>query len=354
MTDENTSFGSLSMESGVEALLGTPSEPKEPKKKRPTESDEVTESEETVNTEEAAVREKQRPTVEVEEEPEVDDPDEDEPSEEESDDEESEATDDEESDEDDSENPILFTLEDGTEVTSDEAKRGYLRQADYTKKTQALAEQAKQVQQAYQSREQERQTLAENLNLALSVVEPQLADLARTDWSRLAQTDPYEYTEKRALFEQAQERYNALSSQAQQIVTQQQQESQAKRQRAIAQESEKLKMAMPDFADPNKARKLKGEITEYAMSLGLSEGEAKSISDHRLILVLEKARKFDEMSNGSLTAAKKKLSKTPKRALKSGNPKTKGQRQETARNQQMQKLRSTGKLDDAVALIMNQ
>lgn len=352
MTDENTSFGSLSMESGVSALLGEPSEPKEPEGS--TEGDEVTESEETVKPEEAAQKESQRPTVEAEEEPEEEDEDASEEAEDDSQEAESEATEDEEADEEDSENPVLFTLEDGTEVTSDEAKRGYLRQADYTKKTQALAEQAKQVQQAYQSREQERQTLAENLNLALNVVEPQLSELAQTDWSKLAQSDPYEYTEKRALFEQAQERYNALSSQAQQVVTQQQQEAQAKRQQAIAQESEKLKMAMPDFADPNKARKLKGEITEYAMSLGLSEGEAKGISDHRLIVVLDKARQFDEMSNSSLTAAKKKLSKTPKRALKSGNPKSKGQRQETARNQQMQRLKSSGKLDDAVSLIMNQ
>jgi len=40
----------------------------------------------------------------------------------------------------------LFETEDGTKVTLEDAKAGYLRQADYTKKTQAIAEERKKIE----------------------------------------------------------------------------------------------------------------------------------------------------------------------------------------------------------------
>jgi hypothetical protein len=41
----------------------------------------------------------------------------------------------------------------------------------------------------------------------------------------------------------------------------------------------KLQMAMPDFADPTKAKALKNQITEYAVeNIGLSENEARRAS----------------------------------------------------------------------------
>lgn len=44
--------------------------------------------------------------------------------------------------------PTTYTLSDGTEVPLEELEKGYLRQADYTKKTQSLAEQRAEAAQA--------------------------------------------------------------------------------------------------------------------------------------------------------------------------------------------------------------
>lgn len=359
-TAENNPLG---FSEAVEAMLvNAPSTTKDPKKKRAPEADEVTEGEAPVKAEEAAVRESQRPTVDPDEqslneqeaddeseEPDGDDEDE---ADDESPEEDSEDADDDE-DADDSEPETVFELDDGTSVDLDELKRGYLRQADYTKKTQEVAEARKQLQQAFQDRQQERQTLAENLNLALNVIEPQLAELAKTDWDRLASEDAYAYAEKRALFDQASVRYNKLVQQAQQVVQQQQQEAQRNLQQKLQQEGEKLRMAIPDFADPKRARSLKSAITEYAVSaMGLSEKEAKSITDHRMIVLLNKARQFDALQRGDLSAARKKVSKTPKKVLQAGAPKTKAERQQRAKAEQMTKLRRSGKLDDAVDLLL--
>lgn len=358
--ETNNPSQGLDMDAAIAQLMGQPSEP-ETRKKAP-EGDEVTESEETVKAEEAAVTQRQKPTVdpdeqaldEVEAEEEESEPDEDEETEaeEETDEEDSEGTEDDE-DADESEPETVFQLEDGTEVDLDELKRGYLRQSDYTKKTQEVAEGRKQIEQAFQQREQERQVLAENLNLALSVVEPQLAELAGTDWDALAREDAYTYAEKRALFDQAQARYSKLSESAQSVVQQNQAQTRQQMQQKLQQEAQKLQMAIPDFADPNRGKALKQELNDYAtQSLGLSENEAKGITDHRMIILMKKAMEFDRLSESGLSVAKKKVSKAPKRSLKPGKPTSKSDKQTQARKQQQAKLRQSGKIDDAVALLL--
>lgn len=363
MPTEENNLAPLGLSGAIDALLAPePSTDEDPKKKRAPKAEEVTESEGSVKAEEAAVRESQRPTVdldeqaqdELESEDESEDPDgddEDDADDESADENSEDAGGDEDAD--DSEPETVFELDDGTKVDLDELKRGYLRQADYTKKTQEVAEARRHVQQAYQARQQERQTLAENLNLALNVVEPQLAALARTDWDQLASDDPYSYAEKRALFDQASARYQKLFDQSQAVVQQQTQQQQQLMQQKLQQEGEKLRLAIPDFADPNRGRALKSALTEYAVSqVGLSEQEAKGITDHRMILLLDKARRYDALQRGDLSVARKKVSKTPKKSLQPGSPKSKSERQQRTRSDQMAKLRQTGKLDDAVSLLL--
>jgi hypothetical protein len=349
----------------MDALMGAvSSEPEAPE--GTTEGDGVTKGKAPVKAEEAAVRESQRPTVDdevdqlleskEEESDEEDEPDEDDAEDETEDEEdaESDQSPDEEEDAETDEQPeVLFHMEDGTPVTVDEAKRGYLRQADYTRKTQELAEARQQVQQAFQGREQEREVLAENLSLALSVIDPQLAELAQTDWNALAQNDAYAYAEKRALFDQAQARYNAIAQQSQQIIQQSQAEQAQQRKQMLAQEAEKLRMAMPDFADPKEGPKLRASIAQYARDIGLSEQEAKGITDHRLIVVMDKARRFDELQKGSLSAAEKKVRKAPKKPLRAGKPKTAAERKERKSNDTLARLRQTGSEEDALSLLMS-
>jgi len=369
--ESNTPETGLDMDSAIAQLMGTsPSEEKAPE--GTTDSEEVTQSEETVNTQEAAAKTPQKPKVDPEEQPaaealteddaEEEAPDEEaEPEEEPEEGEESDADEDEQDSEDaegeeeaeDDEPETLFQLDDGTEVDLDELKRGYLRQSDYTRKTQEVAEHRKALEQAGQQFVQSQDVLAENLNLALSVVEPQLAELAGTDWDALAQEDAYAYAEKRALFDQAQARYNKLMESAQQVVQAQKTQQQQQLQARLQQEAQKLQMAIPDFADPSKAKALKTKISEYAVEkVGLTESEAKGISDHRIILLLQKAMQFDELNEGGLSAAKKKVSKAPRRSIKSGQPTSRADKQKEARKQRMSRLKASGRTEDAVAALL--
>jgi len=353
------------LDSAIARLMGQTSDVEDPA--GATETDEATQETEPVKSEDV-VRTPQSPKVDSKDQPAVDkltegespDPDGEEEEEPEEDEEAEESEDTEDAEEteeeaEDNEPETVFQLDDGTEVDLDELKRGYLRQSDYTKKTQEVAEHRKTLEQVNAQYLQAQNTLAENLDLALRVVEPQLAELAGTDWDALAREDAYQYAEKRAQFDQAQSRYNKLMQSAQAVVQQQKAQQGQQMKQRLAQEGEKLRMALPDFADPSKAKALKGKITEYAMSkAGLSENEAKGITDHRMILLLHKAMQFDELSEGSLTAARKKVSKAPKKSIRSGKPTSREQKAADAQKQARSRLKQTGSEADAISLLLGQ
>ena len=259
---------------------------------------------------------------------------------------------DEEPEEDESGAEVMYNTPDGEPVTLDELKRGFLRQSDYTKKTQEIAALRDQAAQSFQALEQHNSTVAEHLSLALNVVEPQLAELGQTDWDALAASDPYEYAEKKALYEQASVRYNSLQEAAKATVEQDKARLAHVNKQRVQAEQQKLQMALPDLADPKQGPKLARAIKNYALESGLSDKEASNITDHRLIVMLNKARQFDELSQSSLTAAKKKISKSPKNVARAGQPSSKAEQNSAKRSQARARLKSSGSVDDMVAMLM--
>lgn len=334
----------------VQSLMDSPEAPSEDKPKKPkakpvgtttenlitemTEDDSPVEAEADTEGEEEDDTEEEQEPEETEDEPEAE-----------------EETEEPEAEEEEDSEPV-YTTPDGEEVTLEELKRGFLRQSDYTKKTQEVAQQRQTLQQGFQALEQHNQVIAEHLSLALNVVEPQLAELAQTDWDSLATNDAYEYAEKKAAFEQAQARYSRLQQAAQATVAQEQQRQAQAKAAMTQQEQQKLQMALPDLADPKQGPKLARAIKDYALSSGLSEKEASSITDHRLVVMLNKARLFDEMNQSSLTAAKKKLSKSPKKVARAGQPSSKADQNSTKVAELRNRVKRSGSADDLVELLL--
>lgn len=352
----NTDLGRLDIDDAVNALLITEDTP------GATEEIEVTTEEtlaEEVTTSEAATRSDnpQSPEEDAEavaeapeEEEEVEGEDE---TEAEAELEETEEPEETEEGEEEDDNGVLFTTAEGEEVTREEAQRSYLRQADYTKKTQAVSELKDQVQRIGEQIGIERNVLAENLTMALNIIEPQLATLAQTDWSALATEDAYEYAEKRALFDQAQSRYNQIVQASQHIVAQQNAQNGEQRKSKLAAEGEALRMAIPELVDPKKGVTLRGNIHTHAITgLGLSEQEAGSITDHRLVIAINESRLYREMTKSGMSGAKKKIAKTPRKVVTGGQPQSKAEKTAAASQQQRANLKNSGSIDDAVAMLL--
>jgi len=96
---------------------------------------------------------------------------------------------DEEGDDDQSFDIMSATIDvDGEEITVEELKRGHLRQRDYTRKTQALAEERQALQGEYAQITQERAQYAQMLPLLAQKIEQSVEQ--EPDWDTLYDADP--------------------------------------------------------------------------------------------------------------------------------------------------------------------
>lgn len=185
---------------------------------------------------------------------------------------------------------------DGEEVSVplDELLKGYSRTADYTRKTQAIAEARKQAQQESALAREERQRYAQTL----VALEGTLKSLQppEIDWERLYAENPVEWVRQRELVRSRQEQATWVNTQKQALVEQQQAEERAEAENTLESERSKLLEAMPEWRDADKARAEKAKIVEYATErLGFTVEEISDIYDARAVLALRKAMMFDQL-----------------------------------------------------------
>lgn len=180
------------------------------------------------------------------------------------------------------------------EVPLDELLKGYSRTADYTRKTQAIAEARKVAEaEAAQARE-ERQRYAQTLQ----VLEAQLkaAQPPEIDWDRLYQENPVEWVRQRELVRTRQEQQAWVENQRRALAEKQALEEQQVAEQTLEVERAKLLEQLPEWRDATKARAEKAKIVSYATEkLGFTTEEISDLYDARAVLALRKAMLYDEV-----------------------------------------------------------
>ena len=234
------------------------------------------------------------------------------------------------------------------EVTLDELLKGYSRTSDYTKKTQTLAEQRKQVE-AERQRIEEAAKLRDQYAQRLSVIEQMLASQPEEDLSSLKETDPIGYTMKIAERMEREKQVQAIRAEQQQIAQKQQAEYQENLRKHLASEAEKLSQAIPEMSDPVKGEVIRKEIKDFARSIGWSEQELAQIYDHRAVLALYKGLQHEKLQK-SKPVATKKVAEAPK-MLKPGTTGKQTTAEQDAVKKLQQRLSKTGDRRDAARLL---
>ena len=234
--------------------------------------------------------------------------------------------------------PQTFEV-DGQEVSLDELKLGYLRQSDYTRKTQAAAEQRKAAEAQQQNYESTLQSL-------LAAAGADLSRFEGVNWEGLAAQDPAQYQQAKAIFEQAQSTYNLIRGQAEQHMTQMQERAQAELKQRAQESLGVLKSTIPNWSND-----LYYEIGDYAKKeLGVSSDEFNNIADHRSITAMWKAMQYDRAKT---VTAQKKVKASPQKTLSGSkadaNKVNSGEKYRKARD----RLRKTGSMDAAVQALLN-
>jgi len=172
---------------------------------------------------------------------------------------------------------------DGESVSIEEIKLGYLRQSDYTKKTQAVSEQRK-------AAEEQTANYESTLNALLTASGADLSRFDNVDWEQAAVQNPDQYKQAKAVFEQTQQTYNFIKSQADEH-----QKRSQEQQQAMSRENAKESLTVLKSTIPNWNNDLYYSIGEYAtQSLGVTSEEFNEVHDHRMITALYKAMQFDQ------------------------------------------------------------
>lgn len=182
--------------------------------------------------------------------------------------------------------------------------KGYQQEADFTRKSQALAEERK----AFES---EQASIREQFTQQQEMLAQHLAaELGAPPDPSMATEDPLGYIEAEAQYKQKAAKVQELQQQAN-VARMQELANRAKAETSVLIEKD------PEFGD---AGKVKEFVSDVAESFGFTEQEVVSSIDHRIILMAKDALKW-RASQKADPKVEKAIAK-PRKVLKPGTSKT--------------------------------
>lgn len=201
-----------------------------------------------------------------------------------------------------------------------ELKDALLRQADYTRKTQEVAQQRQAVETQRQQAEQAIQMVSQFQTefAELSNVNARLEKLAKLDWNQAINENPVEAMKLQAMYNDLRMQRDNISSRINNIQAQTEQQRQAEMQRLLEEGERVLSREIPGWSQETKR-----SIAEAAKSFGFEAQELQGIADPRIIKVLHAAM----LHQKSLEKLQKPTSSKPLKptaTVKSAKPAPKG------------------------------
>jgi len=237
------------------------------------------------------------------------------------------------------------------EVTLEELRSGYQRQKDYTKKTQSVAEERKAVADKQTQLDEMHQNFLNQAQLANELLNRDLKKFESVDWETLKTEDPVGYVQKQIEKQEIQQQQANLRAQAQQVYEHNLKSQQEDANKYLeAQRKESLKL-FPDWKDTSKRDTHQNQIIDYARNTGYQDQELANIINARDLLVLDKARQWDDYMKTKGNIPKKKTAPAVRKVAKSkGKAPVQAVRQKSI-DEKSARLRKSGSLRDAASLM---
>jgi hypothetical protein len=231
------------------------------------------------------------------------------------------------------------------EVELDELIAGYQRSKDYTQKSQTLAEARKSLE-TQQAQVAEIQKEREAYSQRLTAIDNFLAkqEVSRENIAEMKETDPIGYAIATAEQYERDKQREAVRVEQAGIAEKQRSDHSAGLQAHLQRESQLLTEAIPEMAGEG-GNKLKQEVMAYAKTKGYTDEQIGKLYDHRAVVALHGAMKWEALQK-SKPEAMKRVQAAPK-TLKAGTapPSTTGQRDK----QTLARLKQSGRIQDAAA-----
>lgn len=198
----------------------------------------------------------------------------------------------------------------------------------------------------YVALNEEATRLAKLDEIIAKVAEPEI------NWEELKRTNLPKYLLERDRQREAQERREVVQREQARVKKEQERLQQLAQQEYAASEAKKLLTKLPEFADPVKAQEKFAKLSKAGQVYGYTAEEVSAVLDHRAMLVLNDALKYQEMiANQNKTNKKTAPSTTLLRpgSSKAVQPVNQAKKLKEAL---VKKARSTGKVDDVAATLL--
>lgn len=224
----------------------------------------------------------------------------------------------------------------GEQIALSDLKAGYMRQADYSRKTQEVAN---------GRRDLEAMTARVNQTVG-AIADFLVKQIPEAPDPSLAMTNPSEFVQRKAMHEAAVAQVNALLSRAGEAKNVANQLTAQQRADVLRDENTKLAEAFPTTVTDEGRKKFFEEAASAAKELGYTDDEIKTVADHRMFKLAHYAMLGLRAEQAKAKAAKKVASVPPVAPQKrqQGANAVVSQRKQEA----MKRLAHTGSLDDAV------
>lgn len=216
-----------------------------------------------------------------------------------------------------------------------------LRQQDYTRKTQELADQRKQIELVQQQSQQMQQQYGYGLQVLQQAMKQFMPQPPPPD---LWDTDPVEASRQDYHYRQQIQRWQAIEQAKQHEIAQQQAHIEQERHRALQEAMQRLPELIPAWRDPAKAKAERAEIRKTLESHGFTTEEIDTASDPRAIALAREAWLYRQ-----LVAKKKEAKPAATKTLQPGPSRKPSFNSEADRA--IKRLRQSGSRDDAFAAL---
>ena len=247
------------------------------------------------------------------------------------------------------ENNLIPVKIDGKEEhwTLDQLKQSAAGQGAINNRFQEIAQTRKQLEEKQADIAQREQQIAQIYAQAQQgfAAPPQMPD------HTLAESDPIAYMEQRAKYDADLQQYQQQQYQIQQLQEQKQKQADEEHRVFLAEQADIIKAKIPELADTSKSKAHWDALMGVGREYGFSDEEIALTADARYIEMANDAMKYKRIvANRKKAEAKGKKAKP---VVKAGAKKVADPAGSTRRKQQ-QRLQKSGRIEDAIDLIMNQ
>ena len=225
------------------------------------------------------------------------------------------------------------------EVTLDELRNGYSRDADYRQKTEELSNQRKSFQSESEKQRLNYSQKLNQVNELMSMAQKELnAEKNSVDLEQMYEDDPTEAMRVEHRLRKKQERLDLAKAKTQS-------EQKAQFDTFLQEQKELLEKKMPEFTDPVKASSLKANMKSTLNNYGFNDQEVAQVYDHRIVMLVNDAMKYRNLQNSKPNLAKK-ISK-PGRVFSSGVKQGKSESNLKLRKEKFSRLKKSGSMKAA-------